>query len=111
MPDYVARRPEDRDPKQYTDQIRALTAEVWRRVQEWHDKPDWVDDERNRHRYQLIAKAVAQLDALPDPERVDGVAAIIDAIKPISAEWRPHYAGPEQSIYAAVDRLRNVISP
>jgi hypothetical protein len=75
MPDYVVRRPEDRDPRQYADQIRELVAEIWRRAQEWHDRSGWVDNEHNSHRYQVTHDVVADLDAMQEDE----VPSIVEA--------------------------------
>ncbi|RKR89950.1 hypothetical protein BDK92_4314 [Micromonospora pisi] len=92
-------------PAQQAAAIRAHAAEVLARVQEWHDAPGWQDNDTNQRRYRLTADAVGQLDALPDPEHSDGLAALVDAIHPILTEWRPGRPGPEQAIYAAVERL------
>jgi hypothetical protein len=35
--------------------------------------------------------------------------ALIQAVQPILTTWRPNRTGPEQPIYAAVDRLRATI--
>jgi hypothetical protein len=89
--------------------VRTAAAEVWRRVGEWRDSPTWRDDETNRRRYNVTAHAIAALDALPDPEDHDGAAALAKAVQPIAETWRPNRAGPEQTIYAAVDRLREAV--
>jgi hypothetical protein len=89
------------------DTVRAAASEVWRRAGEWRDSPTWRDDETNRHRYEVTAQAIAALDALPDPTDRDSAAAVAQAVRPIAEIWRPNRAGPEQAIYAAVDRLRD----
>jgi hypothetical protein len=89
--------------------VRAAAGEVWRRVSEWRDSPTWRDDETNRRRYEVTAQAIAVLDALPDPTDGDSAAAVAEAVRPIAETWRPNRAGPEQAIYAAVDRLRDAV--
>ncbi len=89
--------------------VRTAAAEVWRRVGEWRDAPTWRDDETNRRRYDVTAHAVAAVDGLPDPADRDGVAALAEAVRPVAEPWRPNRAGPEQAIYAAVDRLRDAV--
>jgi hypothetical protein len=94
------------DPSALTDQIRSAAAEVLRRVQEWRAVDGWQDTEQNRRRYELTAATVNGLDELPATADVHQVAA---AVRPILTEWRPFWIGPEQAIYAAVDRLQNLI--
>jgi hypothetical protein len=109
MREPVTRKDDDQDPAQLVAEIRHLAAEVWRRVQEWHDSPDWQDTERNRHRYDLTARTIAAFDDRSDPEQPVTVNAMSKVLTPILTEWRPALAGPEQAIYAAVDRLRTAI--
>lgn len=92
-------------PQQSATTIRAAAAEVLIRVQEWRSSPNWRDDDTNRHRYQLTLDAVAAIDKLPDPE---AVPALVDAVRPLLAEWRPSRPSDQQAIYAAVERLQNV---
>jgi len=94
-------------PQQRAANIRANAAEVWARVQEWRDSPNWHDDETNRRRYQLTADTIAMLDAVPEPRTHIEVSVLIDAIRPILTEWRPSRPGPEQAIYVAVERLQD----
>jgi hypothetical protein len=89
--------------------VRTAAGEVWRRVGQWRDLPTWRDDETNRRRYEVTAQAIAALDALPDPTDGDSAAAVAQAVRPIVETWRPNRAGPEQAIYAAVDRLRDAV--
>src|SRR3982750_4427368 len=56
MPERVTRKDEP------LVEIQQLTAEVWRRVQEWHDSPDWQDNERNRDRYDVTARAATAVN-------------------------------------------------
>lgn len=107
MHEPVTRKDDGQDPAQLAAQIRTLTGEVWRRVQEWHDSPGWQDTQRNRRRYDLTANAVAKLDELQDVPALSDLEALAKAIEPILAEWQPALAGSEQAIYAAVDRLRS----
>jgi hypothetical protein len=37
------------------------------------------------------------------------LSALTRAVQPILTTWRPNRAGPEQPIYAAVDRLRAAV--
>jgi hypothetical protein len=99
----------NRTPKELADEIRAYAAEVFRRVEEWRSAPDWLDDERNRRRYAITAGAIAALDQVPDPQQVDELGPIVAAVQPILDEWQPSWAGPQQAIYAAVDRLRRIV--
>jgi hypothetical protein len=100
---------EQPEPHQYTEEIHGLAAEVWRRVQEWHDAPGWQDTEDNRRRYDLTAAAIAQLEHATRRRQPDTPGAITQLIAPILTEWAPGYAGPEQAIYAAADRLRMAV--
>ncbi|MGC4886360.1 hypothetical protein [Micromonospora sp. DT227] len=86
--------------------IRAAVAEVYERVQEWRRAPGWRETPTNAHRYAVTADAVAALSALSEPEAPEDLAAIVDAVRPVLAEWRPSRPGPEQQIFAAVERLR-----
>jgi hypothetical protein len=97
------------DPGAGAADVRAMAAEVWRRVNEWRNSPGWRDDDTNRRRYDATAQALGALDALPDQPDPDGAGAIVKAAQPISEAWRPNRAGPEQAIYAAVDRLRDAL--
>jgi hypothetical protein len=94
------------EPQQYTEEVCRLAAEVWRRVQEWHDAPGWQDTEGNRRRHDLTAAAVARLKDATRQRQADTPEAIVQLVAPILTEWTPGYAGPEQAIYAAADRLR-----
>ena len=107
MHEPVTRKDDGQDPVQLAAQIRTLAGEVWRRVQEWHDSPDWQDTERNRRRYDLTADAVAKLDGPRDVPTPADLGMLAKAIEPILAEWQPALSGSEQAIYAAVDRLRS----
>jgi hypothetical protein len=89
--------------------VRSAASEVWRRVGEWRDSPTWRDDETNRRRYEVTAQAIASLDTLSDPTDRDSAGALAEAVRPIAETWRPNRAGPEQAIYAAVDRLRDAV--
>ncbi|GHJ12697.1 hypothetical protein [Micromonospora sp. AKA38] len=93
-------------PQEYAAHIRAAAAEVYERVQEWRLAPGWQETPTNAHRYTVTADAVAALSGLPEPETSEELAAVIDAVRPVLAEWRPSRPGPEQQIFAAVERLR-----
>jgi hypothetical protein len=108
MPEPVTRKDDDQDPAQLVAEIQRLTAEVWRRVQEWHDSLDWQDTDRNRQRYAVTEQAAASVDKHAHRARPD-VGAVTEAAEPISRTWRPALAGPEQAIYAAVHRLRALL--
>ena len=88
------------------DNVRAAAAEVHRRVVQWREAPQWRDDETNRDRYAVTVRAAAALDELPETA---SPMDVIQAVRPITETWRPNRAGPEQAIYAAVDRLREAI--
>jgi hypothetical protein len=93
-------------PRQQAALIRAAAAEVYERVQEWRNSLGWQDTPTNVHRHQATVSAVAGLDALPEPAAAEDLAGLIDAVRPLLAEWRPSRPGPEQQIFAAVERLR-----
>jgi hypothetical protein len=84
--------------------IRSAVAEVWRRVTEWRDTTE-ITDERDQRRYEQTAEAVT---AVNRSQPVD-TRALALAVQPILTAWRPNRAGPEQAIYAAVDRLRALV--
>jgi hypothetical protein len=85
--------------------IHAALAEVWRRVAEWHDSPHWTDEDRNRHRYETTAVAYEAARQLPHTD----TDALAKAVQPIVDTWRPNRPGPQQTIHAAVDRLRDAL--
>ncbi|KIR64950.1 hypothetical protein [Micromonospora haikouensis] len=96
-------------PQQCADLIRAAAAEVRERVQEWRDSPNWRNTPTNSHRYETTVGAIDALGQLRDPNTEEAVASLADAVRPVIVEWRPSRPGPEQSIYAAVERLRRTI--
>lgn len=96
-------------PQQRAAAIRAAAAEVLTRVQEWRNSPHWRDDYTSHHWYQVTMDTVAKLDKLPDPDGPEAVAVLDDAVRPILATWRPSRPGPQQAIYAAVERLRQIV--
>lgn len=95
-------------PRQQAALIRAATAEVYERVREWRSSPGWQNTPVNARRHRLTVDAAAALDVLPEPTRIEDLNGYVDAIRPLLAEWRPSRPGPEQQIYAAVERLRQV---
>ncbi|MGX7676783.1 hypothetical protein [Plantactinospora sp. DSM 117369] len=95
-------------PQQRAAAIRTAAAEVVTRVQEWRDSPNWHDNEANRHRYQLTVDTIATLDKLPNPGSQETVPLLVDAIGLVLAAWRPSRPGPEQAIFASVERLQRV---
>jgi hypothetical protein len=97
-------------PQELADDLRTLAAEVGRRVEEWHGRPDWRADEQNRHRYELTISAVAALDRMPTPVNLIELDGLVKTIQPVLDEWQPSWAGPEQAIYAAVDRARTAVT-
>jgi hypothetical protein len=96
-------------PQRRADLIRAAAAEVRERVQEWRDNVGWRNTPANTHRYETTVSAIDVLGQSPDPDTEEGVASLADAVRPVVVEWRPSRPGPEQSIYAAVERLRRTI--
>jgi hypothetical protein len=88
------------------DDVRVAAAEDRLRVVEWRESPWWRDDPGNRDRYDLTVRAVDVLDELPQSA---DAAALAETVRPITDAWRPNRAGPEQAIYAAVDRLRDAV--
>ncbi|MFF3853882.1 hypothetical protein [Micromonospora sp. NPDC002575] len=96
-------------PQQHADLIRAAAAEVRDRVQAWRDNPNWRNTPTNSHRYETTVGAIGVLSELPEPATVEAVASLADAVRPVVVEWRPSRPGPEQSIYAAVERLWRTI--
>ncbi|MEQ4300541.1 hypothetical protein ABNF97_03960 [Plantactinospora sp. B6F1] len=93
-------------PKQRAAAIRSAAAEVLARVQEWRNSPNWHDNDANHHRYQLTLDTIAMLDKLPNPESQETGSPLVDAIGPVLAAWRPSRPGPEQAIFASVERLQ-----
>jgi hypothetical protein len=69
------------DPTDLDQPIRDIhteLTEVWRRVREWHDSPQWTDDEHDRRRYEVTAAAVdAAHKSGTDP------VALTKAVQPI----------------------------
>ncbi|WP_329017951.1 hypothetical protein OG271_13685 [Micromonospora rifamycinica] len=96
-------------PQQRADLIRAAAAEVRERVQAWRDNPNWRNTPANSHRYETTLGAIGVLSELPEPQTEEALASLADAVRPIVVEWRPSRPGPEQSIYAAVERLWRTI--
>jgi uncharacterized protein YfaQ (DUF2300 family) len=92
--------PERDETDQLDRAIRAALSEVWARVNEWREAPHWHDDEE---RYERSAAAVSAADKAED------LAALVDAVRPLLDVWRPNRAGPEQAIFAAVDRIRAAV--
>lgn len=93
-------------PRQQSALIRAAAAEVYERVQEWRNSPRWQDTPTNAHRYQATVGAVTALDLLSEPVTAENLTELFDAVRPLLVEWRPSRPGPEQQIFAAVERLR-----
>ncbi|WFE59658.1 hypothetical protein [Micromonospora sp. WMMD712] len=96
-------------PQRRADLIRAAAAEVRDRVQTWRDNPNWRNTPANSHRYETTIGAIDALGQLPDPDTEEAAASLADAVRPVIVEWRPSRPGPEQAIYAAVERLRQAI--
>lgn len=93
-------------PRQQADLIRSAAAEVYERVEEWRNSPGWHDTPTNARQHQVTVGVVATLNALPELDTVEDLAGLINAVRPLLAEWRPSRPGPEQQIVAAVERLR-----
>jgi hypothetical protein len=93
-------------PRQRAAVIREAAAEVLTRVQEWRDTPGWPDTTINRHRYQLTAATLAQLDTPSGPDAREDLERLVEAVRPVLTEWRPARPGREQAIFAAVERLQ-----
>ncbi|WP_433688074.1 hypothetical protein ACQP0I_04495 [Micromonospora carbonacea] len=96
-------------PQRRADLIRAAAAEVRERVQEWRDNPNWRNTPTNSHRYETTIGAIDALGQLPDPDTEEAVTSLANAVRPVIVEWRPSRPGPEQAIYAAVERLQRTI--
>ncbi len=86
--------------------VRRAANEVRRRVIEWRESPLWQDNDTNRDRHELTIRAVTKVDALPETPEPRQLA---ETVRPIVEAGRPTRAGPEQAIYAAVDRLREAL--
>jgi len=105
-----ASREDDRqDPAELDAEIRRLTVEVWLRVQEWYGSTNWQDTERNRHRYDVTARAAAAIDELAAARSRSDIDGLIEAIRPVLPQWGPALAGSEQAIHAAIVRLQSLI--
>lgn len=91
---------------QETAAVRRAANEVRRRVIEWRESPLWQDNDTNRDRHELTIRAVTAVDDLPETAET---SQLVQAVRPIVEAWRPNRAGPEQAIYAAVDRLREAL--
>ncbi|WP_444949634.1 hypothetical protein [Micromonospora ureilytica] len=92
-------------PLQQSAVIRSAAAEVAQRVQEWRNFPGWQDTPTNAYRHQATVLALAALDALPEPAIDQELGGLVDAVRPVLAEWRPTRPGPEQQIFITVERL------
>ncbi len=96
---YDRRVPERDETEQLDRAIRTAVTEVWARISEWH-QAEQSDDQK---RYEQSAAAVAAADKAED------LPALVGAVRPLLDVWRPNRAGPEQAIFAAVDRLRTAV--
>ncbi|MFJ6196539.1 hypothetical protein [Micromonospora sp. NPDC092111] len=96
-------------PQQRADLIRTAAAEVRERVQEWRNNPAWRNTPANSHRYATTLGAIDDLGRLANPDTEEAAATLADVVRPVIMEWRPSRPGPEQAIYAAVERLRRTI--
>lgn len=81
---------------QRAEQIRAATAEVLTRVQEWRDSPTWRDTDTNRHRYQATVDACTAFEARPGRSTPEEHDALVDTIRALVAVWGPSRPGPEE---------------
>ncbi|MEV0327458.1 hypothetical protein AB0H63_13570 [Micromonospora echinospora] len=90
--------------------IRAAVDEVHALVREWRVQPGWQNTPVNVHRYDTTVNVFRAVESMPEPNSAEGVGKLVDAIRPLLAEWRPSRPGPEQQVFAAVERLRRAIS-
>ncbi|MEU7673858.1 hypothetical protein AB0C42_03475 [Micromonospora taraxaci] len=93
-------------PRQQAAVIRRAAAEVGLRVEEWRNSSGWQDTPTNAYLHQATVVALAALDALPEPSTQQELGELVDAVRPVLAEWRPTRPGPEQQIFIAVERLQ-----
>ncbi|QOC94065.1 hypothetical protein [Micromonospora craniellae] len=54
--------------------------------------------------------AIAASEVLPNPETAEDLTELAEALRPVLSEWRPSRPGPEQQIFAAVERLRQALA-
>jgi hypothetical protein len=95
-------------PVQLAGEIRAATADAYLCAQAWRRSPKWRGDKHDRKGYEVIAVAVANLSVVPEPATHRDVGRLVDAIAPILKAWWSPYPGPQQDLFDAVERLRQV---
>lgn len=107
-PDEAIRRLADTTPADLADAIRAATAEVYARAQDWRRSDKWRGDKLDRRAYEVIAVAVAELDGVPAPRTHREVGHLVDAIAPVLGAVWLDYPGPRKDLADAVEALRHV---
>jgi len=93
----------------HATEIRAAAAEVWRRIAEWRASTRYDDSAANQHRYDQADQVTKALADVPTTGDDTETRQVIAAVQPILTTWRTGRPGPEQAIYAAVERLRHAI--
>ncbi|GLY23706.1 hypothetical protein [Micromonospora sp. NBRC 101691] len=99
-----------RTVRQRVTAIRTAVDEVYARVREWRGQPGWRNTPVNVHRYETTLNVAYTVEAMPEPDSAVAVAQLVEAVRPLLTEWRPSRPGPEQQIFAAVERLRWAIA-
>jgi hypothetical protein len=95
-------------PAELADEIRAAAATVYARAQVWRRSSDFRGDRLHRKAYEVVALAVAELDAVPEPRTHREVGHLVDAIAPILNAWWADFPGPQKDLSDAVEALRRV---
>ncbi|XTZ14459.1 hypothetical protein ACQSSU_23650 [Micromonospora echinospora] len=98
-----------RTARQRATAIRAAVSEVHARVREWRSQPGWRNSPVNVHRYETTMNVFRAVKSMPEPDSAATVVQLVEAVRPVLTEWRPSRPGPEQQIFAAVERLRRAM--
>jgi hypothetical protein len=96
----------DLTPSQLDADIRAAAAEVFARVQAWHDSPAWCGGRDDRRGYAGVVLAIVDMDELPEPTDYAGLWRLTRAVTPILNHPWPDDPGPAQDLAEAVEALR-----
>jgi hypothetical protein len=96
----------DLTPSQLDADIRAAAAEVFVRVQSWHDSPAWCGGHDDRRGYADVVLAIVDIDEVPESSDYAGLWRLTRAVAPIlNHEW-PDDPGTAQDLATAVEALR-----
>ncbi|WP_203923751.1 hypothetical protein [Rugosimonospora africana] len=96
----------DLTPSQLDADIRAAAAEVFARVQAWHDSPAWCGGQDDRRGYADVVLAIIDIDEVPEPVDYAGLWRLTRAVAPILNHSWPDDPGPARDLATAVEALR-----